>query len=41
VPDGKLFTASQSAGYLLDVIERVEAAQSGSVIDWDGKTVPA
>lgn len=41
VPDGKLFTAEQSAGYLLDVIESASPAQSGSVIDWDGKTVPA
>ena len=41
VPDGKLFSAEQSAGYMLDVIEGAKADQSGNVIDWDGKTVPA
>ncbi len=41
VPDGKLFTPEQSAGYLLGVINRVSAEQSGQVFDWDGKTVPA
>jgi NAD(P)-dependent dehydrogenase (short-subunit alcohol dehydrogenase family) len=41
VPDGKLFSAEQSAGYMLDAIEGASPDQSGSVIDWDGKTVPA
>ncbi len=41
VPDGKLFSAEQSAGHMLNVIEGAKADQSGNVIDWDGKTVPA
>jgi len=41
VPDGKLFTPEQSAGYLLKVINDITPKQSGHVIDWDGKTVPA
>lgn len=41
VRDGKLFTPDQSAGYLLDVIDRTGPEQTGSVIAWDGQTVPA
>lgn len=41
VTDGKLFSPGQSARYLLDVIDKAEPAASGSVIAWDGQTVPA
>ncbi len=40
VPDGRLFTPAQSAGYLLDVIEGLGPADSGGVFDWAGKPVP-
>jgi NAD(P)-dependent dehydrogenase (short-subunit alcohol dehydrogenase family) len=41
VNEGKLFTPDQSARYLLDVIGKATPAASGSVIAWDGQTVPA
>jgi NAD(P)-dependent dehydrogenase (short-subunit alcohol dehydrogenase family) len=41
VAPGKLFSPAQSAGYLLDVIDRATPAQSGQVLAWDGETVPA
>lgn len=41
VPDGKLFTPQQSADYLLKVINDITPEQSGHLIDWDGKIVPA
>jgi NAD(P)-dependent dehydrogenase (short-subunit alcohol dehydrogenase family) len=41
VADGKLFTPQQSAQYLLDVIDKAGPEASGSVIAWDGQTVPA
>lgn len=41
VPDGKLFTPEQSASYLLKTINKVSPSDSGAVLDWDGKTVPA
>lgn len=39
VPDGKLFSPDQSAGYLLDVIEKLTPADTGKVFDWDGKVI--
>jgi NAD(P)-dependent dehydrogenase (short-subunit alcohol dehydrogenase family) len=40
VPQGALFSAAQSAEYLLRVIDRVEPAQSGRLIAWDGSEIP-
>jgi hypothetical protein len=40
VPQGALFSAAQSAEYLLGVIERIEPAQSGRLIAWDGSEIP-
>lgn len=36
----KLFTPAQSAGYLLDVIAPLTAADNGSFRAWDGQTIP-
>lgn len=41
VPDGKLFSPQQSAGYLLDVIGQLTPEDSGKCFDWAGKEVPA
>ena len=41
VPDKQLFSAEQSAAYLLDVIEGLSPNDSGKVFDWAGKEVPA
>ena len=41
VPDKQLFSAEQSAAYLLDVIEGLTPSDSGKVFDWAGKEVPA
>jgi NAD(P)-dependent dehydrogenase (short-subunit alcohol dehydrogenase family) len=38
-PD-KLFSAAQSAGYLLDVIDGLQPTDSGGVFAWDGARVP-
>ena len=37
----KLFTPSQSADYLLGVMDNLTIEQSGSVFAWDGQEVPA
>jgi len=37
----KLFSPSQSANYLLDVMDNLTIAQSGSVFAWDGKEIPS
>lgn len=37
----KLFTPDQSAGYLLNVLSNLSAADSGKVFDWNGQEVPA
>lgn len=37
----KLFTPTQSADYLLDVMDNLTVAQSGSVFAWDGQEIPA
>ncbi len=39
VADGKLFSAAQSAGYLLDVIEQVTPEDTGRVFAWDGSKI--
>ena len=41
VPDGKLFTPTQSASYLLNVVNSIDPNDTGDVFDWDGKKVPA
>ena len=41
VPDKQLFTPDQSAAYLLRVIERLTAEDSGKAFDWAGKEIPA
>jgi len=41
VPDKQLFSASQSAEYLLDVIGQLDPSDSGKAFDWAGKEVPA
>ena len=39
VPQNKLFTPDQSAGYLLDVIDGLESADSGGLFAWDGQRI--
>lgn len=39
VPPGKLFSAAQSAGYLLDVLDRLTPGDSGQFIDWAGERI--
>jgi len=39
VPDGKLFTPTQSANYLIDVIDALEPEDSGGFFAWDGKRI--
>lgn len=41
VPDKQLFTAEQSARYLLTVLEGLAPDDTGKVFDWAGKQVPA
>ena len=41
VPDQQLFTADQSAAYLLSVIDGLTPNQSGKAFDWAGKEIPA
>lgn len=40
VPAEKLFTPAQSATHLLSVIEGLTPADSGTLIGWDGATIP-
>lgn len=40
VPAGKLFTADHSASFLLSVIDRLTQADTGTVLAWDGSTIP-
>lgn len=40
VPVDKLFTPQQSAGYLLQVIQGLNAENSGHLWAWDGQTIP-
>lgn len=39
VADGKLFSATASAGHLLSVIDTATDAASGSVLAWDGQRI--
>jgi len=39
VPADKLFTATQSAGYLWELIQQLTPERSGEVIAWDGQTI--
>lgn len=41
VPETQLFTAEQSAGYLLSVIDGLTPDASGKAFDWAGKEIPA
>ncbi len=41
VPSDKLFSAEQSASYLLKVIDNLDKQDSGKVFAWDGKEIPA
>lgn len=41
VPDKQLFSADQSAAYLLDVIAGLGPSNSGKAFDWAGKEIPA
>ncbi|MEP0943268.1 MAG: SDR family NAD(P)-dependent oxidoreductase [Rhizobiaceae bacterium] len=41
VADGKLFTTQHSTQCMLDVVDRVEAQDSGSIFAYDGSLVPA
>jgi NAD(P)-dependent dehydrogenase (short-subunit alcohol dehydrogenase family) len=40
VQQGQLFSAQQSVGYLLDVINRLTIEDSGNVYAWDGALIP-
>ena len=40
VPPGKLFSPDQAAGHLLDVIDNLTPADSGSLFAWDGTRLP-
>ncbi len=40
VPDGKLFSPSQSVEFLIKVIDGLTAADSGGVFAWDGARIP-
>lgn len=40
VAEGKLFTADQSAAYMLNVINNVTAEDSGHTFAWDGQKIP-
>ena len=40
VTPGKLFSPDQSAGYLLDVLDRLTPADSGGLYAWDGTCLP-
>lgn len=41
VPEQQLFTAAQSAGYLLSVIDDLTPEWSGKAFDWAGQEIPA
>ncbi len=40
VPAEKLFTPTQSARYLLDVVSRLRPEDTGAVFAWDGQRIP-
>ncbi|MEO1321446.1 MAG: SDR family NAD(P)-dependent oxidoreductase [Pseudomonadota bacterium] len=41
VPDKQLFSADQSAAYLISVVDQLTPADSGKAFDWAGKEIPA
>lgn len=41
VPEGKLFTPSQSAHYMIKVLDSLDHSQTGLCFAWDGKAIPA
>lgn len=41
LPDGQLLTPATSAAALLDVIDRLDAQDSGGCYDWRGERIPA
>ena len=41
IPDKQLFSAAQSSGYLLNVIDTLTPENSGKAYDWAGKEIPA
>lgn len=41
LPKGQLFSPSQSAAYLMDVITRLTPNDSGKIFDWAGNEIPA
>ncbi|MDO9222906.1 MAG: SDR family NAD(P)-dependent oxidoreductase [Caulobacter sp.] len=41
VPEARLFTADQSAGHLLRVVDGLGPADSGGLFAWDGARIPA
>ncbi|MEM8615613.1 MAG: SDR family NAD(P)-dependent oxidoreductase [Pseudomonadota bacterium] len=41
VPEKKLFTPDQSAGYLLSVIDGLTPTDTGKAFDWAGEPIPA
>jgi NAD(P)-dependent dehydrogenase (short-subunit alcohol dehydrogenase family) len=40
VAEGRLFSPEQSAGYLLQVIDKLTPADSGKLFAWDGAEIP-
>jgi NAD(P)-dependent dehydrogenase (short-subunit alcohol dehydrogenase family) len=40
LPEGQLTTPAAAAGHLLDVLDRLQPADSGGVFDWRGARVP-
>lgn len=41
VPENKLFSPTQSATYMLNVIDNLQAEDSGKCFAWDGAEIPA
>jgi len=41
VPEGKLFTPDHSASRLVEVLDRLDASDSGKVFAWDGQLIPS
>jgi NAD(P)-dependent dehydrogenase (short-subunit alcohol dehydrogenase family) len=40
VGEGRLFSPQQSAGYMLNVIDKVTPTRSGQLLAWDGSPIP-
>lgn len=39
VPDKKLFSPAQAAGYLIDVLDKTDTQSTGLIFDWQGEEV--